>query len=416
VETPLIEFRDVTKRFDDRTVLNQINLEIYENQITTIMGKSGAGKSVLLKHIIGLLSPDGGTILFQGQPVSQMKKGQWDRYRSRISYLFQSNALFDSMTAFDNIALPLRQTTAMHPKEIEKKVMARIEQTDLVEAAAKYPSELSGGMQKRVALARALVTDPQIVLFDEPTTGQDPIRKNAILSTIAHYRKKFGFTAVLVSHDIPDVYFISDRIILLWEGKVVFQGSYEESTKVDLPMAEEFFRSLEGFQDELTGVLSKQMFRARYAMMLTEKQAEKTGSAVLFSVRFDLLVETLGHVAAAEVLRALGEYVNSNLAPLGGFSVRTHTGEILAVLPHTELQEAQQFAKMLGDGLQKEALSKMEALTGAKLGTTSCFEISVYAGVTEMDPGDDIEKIIKRARESQGIIAIHRCDARGEGI
>ena len=416
METPLVEFRDVTKRLGERTVLTQVNLAIYENQITTIMGKSGAGKSVLLKHIIGLLSPDTGTILFQGKPVSRMRKGQWDRYRSQISYLFQSNALFDSMTVFDNIALPLRQTTAMGPKEIEKRVMARIEQTDLLEAATKYPSELSGGMQKRAALARALVTDPKIVLFDEPTTGQDPIRKNVILSTIAHYRKKFGFTAVLVSHDIPDVYFISDRIILLWEGKVVFQGPYEESTKVDHPMAQEFFRSLEGFQDELTGVLSKQMFRARYATMLTERQTGRTGSAVLFSVRFDLLVEALGHVAAAEVLKALGEYVNTNLGPMGGFSIRTHTGDILAVLPRTELREGQQFVKTLGDGLQKEALSKMEVLTGEKLGITSCFEISVYAGVTETDPGDDIEKIIKRARENQGIIAMHRCDARGGGI
>jgi phospholipid/cholesterol/gamma-HCH transport system ATP-binding protein len=414
METPLIEFRDVTKRFGERTILNGVNLEIYENQITTIMGKSGVGKSVLLKHIIGLLSPDAGSILFKGKPVSRMRKGQWDGYRSQISYLFQSNALFDSMTVFDNVALPLRQTTAMDAKEIEKKVMARIEQTDLAEAAAKYPSELSGGMQKRVALARALVTDPKIVLFDEPTTGQDPIRKNVILSTIAHYRKKFGFTAVLVSHDIPDVYFISDRIILLWEGNVVFQGPYEDWTKVDHPMAQEFLRSLEGFQDELTGVLSKQMFRTRYAMMLTERRAEKSGSAACFSVRFDLLVEAIGHVAAAEVLRALGEYVNSNLGHLGGFSVRTHTGEILAVLPHTELREAQQFVKTLGDGLQKEALSKMEVLTGAKLGITSCFEISIYAGVTETDPGDDIERIIKRARENQGIIAMHRCDARGE--
>ena len=305
MDTPLIEFRDVTKRFGDRTVLDQINLEIYENQITTIMGKSGAGKSVLLKHIIGLIPPDAGTILFQGKPINKMRKTEWDRYRCQISYLFQNNALFDSLTVFDNVALPLRQTTTLSPKEIEKKVTARIEQTELTEAASKYPSELSGGMQKRAALARALVTDPKIVLFDEPTTGQDPIRKNVILGTIAHYRKKFGFTAVIVSHDIPDVYFISDRIILLWEGKVAFQGPYEESTKVNHPMAEEFLKSLEGFQDELTGVLSKQMFRARYAMTLTERQTERTVTAVLFSVRFDLLVEALGHLAAAEVFRAL---------------------------------------------------------------------------------------------------------------
>ena len=268
METPLIEFREVTKRFDEKTVLDKTNLSIYENQITTIIGKSGSGKSVLLKHIIGLLSPDEGSILFRGKPVDEMKKGEWNEYRSKISYMFQNNALFDSMTVFENIALPLRQTTKLKKKEIEQKVMSRIEQMELSDAVRKYPSELSGGMQKRVALARALVTDPAIVLFDEPTTGQDPIRKNIILSMIAHYRKQFGFTAVLISHEIPDVFFISDRILLLWEGKIAFHGTYEELTRLRHPMIDEFLQSLDGLRDELTGLLSKEMFRSRYALTL----------------------------------------------------------------------------------------------------------------------------------------------------
>jgi phospholipid/cholesterol/gamma-HCH transport system ATP-binding protein len=234
VETPLVEFRDVTKRFGDKAVLNGVNLKIFENQITTIIGKSGTGKSVLLKHIIGLLKPDGGAILFQGKAVGEMKKGEWDGHLSQISYLFQGNALFDSMTVFENVALPLRQTTDLGKKEIRERVMTRLEQTELTEVADKYPSELSGGMQKRVALARALVTSPKIVLFDEPTTGQDPIRKNAILNMVAQYRSRFGFTAVMVSHDIPDVYFISDRIILLWERGVAFEGTYAEMAELSL--------------------------------------------------------------------------------------------------------------------------------------------------------------------------------------
>ncbi len=414
MDTPLIEFRDVTKRFGDRAILDKINLQIYENQVTTIMGKSGSGKSVLLKHIIGLLSPDDGAILFMGKPVNGMKRGEWERYRSQVSYLFQSNALFDSMTIFDNIALPLKQTTTMSPREIQHKVMARLEQTDLTEAADKYPSELSGGMQKRVALARALVTDPKIVLFDEPTTGQDPIRKNVILGTIAHYRKKFGFTAVLVSHDIPDVYFISDRIILLWDGKVAFQGPYEESTKVDHPMAQEFLRSLEGFEDELTGVLSKHMFRARYAMTLNETKTDKNVSAILFGVHFDHLIETHGHVMAVQVLRALGKYVNANFAALGGFSVRTHSGEILAILPDTDFQEGQQLVETFARGLQNEALPKIQSLTQGKIGADGCFEISVYAGLTRARSSEDIDKIIKKARTNQQVIATHRCDRKGE--
>jgi len=415
VEAPLIELRDVVKRFGDRTVLDHVHLQIYENQITTIMGKSGSGKSVLLKHIIGLLSPDSGTILFAGKSVHEMGKGEWDRYRSQISYLFQSNALFDSMTVFDNIALPLRQTTAMSPEEIQKKVMARIEQTELTEAARKYPSELSGGMQKRVALARALVTEPKVVLFDEPTTGQDPIRKNAILGTIAQYRKKFGFTAVLVSHDIPDVFFVSDRIILLWEGKVAFQGPYEELTRLNHPMAKEFLQSLEGFQDELTGLLSKQMFRARYAMTLNQGRREKTATAILFTVEFELLSETLGPLAAPEILRALGEYINKNLSALGGFSFRSHTGEILAILPYTEFQEARQLVDDFGKGLQEEKLSSIQALAQLKTGTHTCFEIYVHAGVTEASFDEDIDRIVGKAKTTQQVIATYRCHSKGEG-
>ncbi|OGP62067.1 MAG: diguanylate cyclase, partial [Deltaproteobacteria bacterium RBG_13_47_9] len=280
----MIEFKDVTKRFGDNTVLDRINLYIQQGHITTIIGKSGTGKSVLLKHIIGLLSPDEGSVLFNGKPIQEMKKNEWDSYSSRISYMFQNNALFDSMTVFDNVALPLIKTTNLPRKEIEKRVINRIEQIELTEVTFKYPSELSGGMQKRVALARALVTDPDIVLFDEPTTGQDPIRKNIILSMIAQYKRKFGFTAVIISHDIPDIFFISDRILMLWEGKIGFQGTYEEAIKMKHPMIDELFRSLEGFQDELTGLLSKQMFRSRYTTTLEHGLAETSVTAILFSV------------------------------------------------------------------------------------------------------------------------------------
>ena len=171
METPLIEFTNVTKRFDIRTILDQVNLKIFEGHVTTIIGKSGTGKSVLLKHIIGLLTPDEGSILFRGKDIGKMAKTEWKDYTAKISYMFQNNALFDSMTVFENIALPLRQTTSLNKSEVAQRVMARITQTELTEVVDKYPSEISGGMQKRVALSRALVTDPEIVLFDEPTTG-----------------------------------------------------------------------------------------------------------------------------------------------------------------------------------------------------------------------------------------------------
>jgi len=164
--TPLIEFRDVTKCFGNRTVLEGVNLKIYEGEITTIIGLSGAGKSVLLKHIIGLLKPDRGTIFFRGKPIAHMQKQEIKEFFSKMSYMFQGNALFDSLTVYENIALPLVETTNLKKDKIHRRVMARVKQTELTEAIHKYPSELSGGMQKRAALARALVTDPQIVLFD----------------------------------------------------------------------------------------------------------------------------------------------------------------------------------------------------------------------------------------------------------
>lgn len=409
METPLIEFRDVTKRFDKNTILDKANLVIYENQITTLIGKSGSGKSVLLKHIIGLLSPDEGSILFRGRPVHDMKKNEWDEYRSKVSYMFQNNALFDSMTVFENIALPLTQTTDLGKIEIEEQVMARIEQMELTDTIHKYPSELSGGMQKRVALARALVTNPTIVLFDEPTTGQDPIRKNIILSMIAHYRKQFGFTAVLISHDIPDVFFISDRILLLWDGKIAFHGTYEELARLKHPMIDEFFRSIEGLSDELTGLLSKEMFRARYAMTLGGGKIENTGTAVLFGLRIDILANALGPQASIEILKALGEHANKYFAPLGGFSARHSRDEVLTILPHIDLEEAEQLVHDFIQGLQQKVLPEIRMLTTCKAGSDKPFEIFMMAGITKADSSDDIEQILDKAKASQKVIARYQC-------
>ncbi|MDA8084463.1 MAG: ATP-binding cassette domain-containing protein [Nitrospiraceae bacterium] len=413
METPLIEFRNVTKRFDEKTVLDRANLSIYENQITTVIGKSGTGKSVLLKHIIGLLQPDEGSIVFRGIPVNEMKRGEWEKCRGQISYMFQNNALFDSLSVFENVALPLRQTTNLRKKEIIRKVLARIEQMELSDVARKYPSELSGGMQKRVAMARALVTDPAIVLFDEPTTGQDPIRKNIILSMIAHYRKKFGFTAVLISHDIPDVFFISDRILLLWEGNIAFHGTYDELTRLKHPMIDEFLRSLEGLQDELTGLLSKEMFRSRYLLTLGLGMGRATGTAILFNIQFDILAEVLGPQSPIEVVKALGEYVNTYFGPSGGFSARHGRGMILTVLPHITPEEAEASLQEFARELQEKALPAIQAHTRGSGAAKECFDIIVTAGMTEPGSDDDIDQIIEKAGKNQKIIARYKCNKEG---
>jgi phospholipid/cholesterol/gamma-HCH transport system ATP-binding protein len=409
METPLIEFRGITKRFAEKTILDKADLSIYENQITTIIGKSGSGKSVLIKHIIGLLSPDEGSILFRGKPVHEMKKKESEEYRSRISYMFQNNALFDSMTVFENIALPLKQTTNLKKKEIEKKVMSRIEQMELADASRKYPAELSGGMQKRVALARALVTDPAIVLFDEPTTSQDPIRRNIILSMIAHYRKKFGFTAILISHDLPDVFFISDRILLLWEGKIAFSGSYEEFARLKHPMVDEFIMSIEGLRDELTGLLSKEMFKSRYAMTLGSGRADTTVTAVLFSFNLNFLSDLFRPQAALEILKSIGENINDYFSPLGGFSARHSREEILTILPHLGFEKAGELVNDFAQRLEKKSLPEIQELIRDKIEAEGCFEIFVNAGITEGSSSDEIEQIIKMADMNKKRIAKYIC-------
>ena len=176
MDQPLIEIKDVIKCFGSNCVLDGVNLGIFRGQITSIIGQSGMGKSVLLKHIIGLLTPDSGQVLFEGRPLAAMKKIERKVLKRKFSYVFQDTALFDFLTVFENIALPLMENTEHAEAEIKDRVQNKLHQMDLFDIEDRYPSQLSGGMKKRVALARALVTDPEIVLFDEPTTGLDPIQ------------------------------------------------------------------------------------------------------------------------------------------------------------------------------------------------------------------------------------------------
>lgn len=222
-----LSIRGLKKHFGENKVLDGLNLEVREASVTTVIGKSGIGKSVLLKCIAHLLKPDAGTIELNGKPIGKAHRPGKDGSLF-FSYMFQNNALFDSLSAFDNIALPLREATGLSNKEIRERVNDMLEQVELTDAAARYPGELSGGMMKRVALARALITKPEVVLFDEPTTGLDPERKFTVFEMIADYRKRFGFTALLVSHDIPEVFQISDQVAWLDEGVIKFFGPPDE--------------------------------------------------------------------------------------------------------------------------------------------------------------------------------------------
>ncbi len=222
---PLIEFVDVKKSFENFHVLKGVNMSIFKGEITVIIGKSGTGKSVLLKHIIGLLEQDKGEILIQGEPLAKLSRTKKKAFQKKLSYMFQDNALFDFMNIYDNIALPLLEDPNVPNTGIKDKVSALMQQLGITGTEHKYPAQLSGGMRKRVALARALVTDPQIVLFDEPTTGLDPIRKKSVHKMITEYQQKFGFTAVIVTHDIPEIFNIAQRIAMLDDGMIQFEGS-----------------------------------------------------------------------------------------------------------------------------------------------------------------------------------------------
>lgn len=225
---PLIQFIDVNKNFGANAVLRGLNLSIYPGEITAVIGKSGTGKSVLLKHIIGLVHQDSGQILIEGEPLNQLSMADRKGFYQKLSYMFQDNALFDFMNIYDNIALPLVENPKFPKNQVNKKVLERMEQLGLTGIEEKFPAQLSGGMRKRVALARALVIDPKIVLFDEPTTGLDPIRKKKVHSMIQEYQKKFEFTAVIVSHDIPEIFNVVQRIALLDGGSIKFEGSKKD--------------------------------------------------------------------------------------------------------------------------------------------------------------------------------------------
>jgi len=414
MDTPLIEFQDVTKRFGPRTVLERVNLQIYEGQVTTIIGLSGAGKSVLLKHIIGMIHPDEGTIFFRGEPLTSIKNSQTAAKFAQMSYMFQNNALFDSMTVYDNIALPLRETTNLSEAEIKSRVMARIEQTELGDAVHRYPSELSGGMQKRAALARALVTDPRIVLFDEPTTGQDPVRKNAILSMIAEYQRKFGFTAVLVSHEIPNVYFISNRILALYDRTIVFQGTPEELEDFDHPFKDEVIHSLEGLQEELTGLYSRRQFKVLYHNQLKRQALGEAYCVAVFTLeRLDDVIGVLGHDAAQEAIRSMGAFIDKHLGPIGGFSTRRRINEFVTVLPYSDVAECDGILKNLVGDFREQGVRSIWVGASKRTVSEQCVEFTVLGGLAQGQPFAEMDDVIELAKKQQKEIGRFMCTEKG---
>ena len=243
----MIELIDITKKFGSQTVLNRLNLEVPAGSITAVIGPSGEGKSVLLKHMIGLVKPDSGQVIVDGENLVGMGGSALNRVREKFGMLFQNAALFDSMTVFENVAFPLEEKSRLTPAEIARKVYEALDQVGLSGADKKYPDELSGGMKKRVALARAVLLNPKIILFDEPTTGLDPIICRATHQLIRDTHARLGYTAVVVSHEIPDIFDIATRVAMLYRGEILEVGTPEEIQRSTHPAVRQFITgSLEG--------------------------------------------------------------------------------------------------------------------------------------------------------------------------
>ncbi len=236
----MIKLVNLHKSFRTQKVLDGLDLEIEAGKTTVIIGRSGGGKSVLLKHIIGLIRPDSGEVLIDGTDITRLGDRGLNEIRKKFGMLFQEAALFDSMTVGENVAFPLREHTRMKEKEIRETVADRLHAVGLTGVEEKMPSELSGGMRKRVGLARAVAMHPQIVLFDEPTTGLDPVMTEAINRLIIDTQKKFNFTCVVISHDIQSIFEIGDRIAMLYEGKIIEYGTPEELRASKHPVIVQF--------------------------------------------------------------------------------------------------------------------------------------------------------------------------------
>ncbi|MDH4232206.1 MAG: ABC transporter ATP-binding protein [Nitrospirota bacterium] len=243
----MIKIIDLYKSFNGQKVLNGVNLSIPSKEVVTVMGKSGCGKSVLIKHIIGLLSPDSGSVLVDGTDITTLDATEMDKIREKLGVLFQGGALFDSMTVYGNVAFQLREKTKLGRSEIRDRVIQALEDVGLKGMGNKYPAELSGGMKKRAGLARALIAAPAILLFDEPTTGLDPVISRSIHRLIQTTHEKYQYTAVIISHEVPGIFEISDKVAMLYNGLIEEYGTPEEILNSSNPAVRQFITgSLEG--------------------------------------------------------------------------------------------------------------------------------------------------------------------------
>lgn len=240
---PFVFFDEVRKSFDGKEVLRGLTLLIRKGEALVILGGSGTGKTVILKHIVGLLSPDGGRVYVDGREVTDYEENEFLSIRRKVGFLFQGGALFDSMSVFENVAFPLREHTQLSPDEIEARVKEKLKLVGLEGTDWMMPDKLSGGMKKRVALARAIVLEPEALLYDEPTTGLDPITTRWVSTLIRNIHEQLRITSVIVTHNIQSALSVADRIAFLYRGRIKFVGTPEEIEACEDHIVQEFVRS-----------------------------------------------------------------------------------------------------------------------------------------------------------------------------
>jgi len=248
-----VEIRDLHKAFGKHQVLKGVDLAIERGRITTIIGGSGSGKSVLIKHIIALLSPDRGQVIVDGEDITTMNETDLTKVRSKFGMLFQHSALFDSMNVGANIAFPLTEHTKLSPAEINDVVTDKLEVLGLAGMEEKWPAELSGGMRKRVALARALVMNPSFLIYDEPTTGLDPVLGHQVDQMIADIQARYGVTSIIISHDMASTFRLAHKIAMIHDGRILVSGEPGDMARCGVPQVEEFIR-VSGVRFEAVGV------------------------------------------------------------------------------------------------------------------------------------------------------------------
>ena len=237
---PIITIRNLEKSFNGSLVLDGLDLDIHRGETHVVIGRSGCGKSVLLKHMTGLMKPDGGQILFQGEDITEFNRKKLFQMRMHFGMLFQSSALFDSMSVGENVALPLRKHTEKGDDEIRAVVCEKLKLVGLTDVYDHLPAEMSGGMKKRIGLARAVVMNPSVVLYDEPTTGLDPIMADVINELIMELQRELEITSVVVTHDMKSAYKVGDHIAMLHGGKIIFSGTPDEVRSAELPIVRQF--------------------------------------------------------------------------------------------------------------------------------------------------------------------------------